>query len=247
VSDATTPAEFDPIFRQGVPIIGGHAVNLWATYYSARGDRELREFEPFISKDGDIYLKDPEMAQAVATAAGWRFDRNPEPRSAVLGRIVLERGSVQLFVHVMRSVTGLTEADLCRTETLVLKGGATYRVPAPEIMLKAKLENLATIAQADRQDERHVRILVPCLRHYLTDTVLAVRSGHVPEREAVDRFMEALRVTTSPTARRLDLDHRLNLPAALPARVSLGELSPLPRILAVYEHQIEGPKQRQRL
>lgn len=110
MADATTPGEFDPIFRQGVPIVGGHAVNLWATYYSPRGDKELREFAPFISKDGDIYLKDPQIAQAVATAAGWRFEKNPEARSAVLGRIVLEKGGVRLDVHVMRSVNGLSEA-----------------------------------------------------------------------------------------------------------------------------------------
>jgi hypothetical protein len=56
VPDSTTPAEFNPIFRQGVPIIGGHAVNLWATYYSGRGDQELRAFAPFISKDYRQFL-----------------------------------------------------------------------------------------------------------------------------------------------------------------------------------------------
>lgn len=238
--DVTTPAEFGPIFRQGVPIIGGHAVNLWATYYSGRGDQELRAFAPFISKDGDIYLRDPELAQAVADAAGWVFEKNPEPRSAVLGRIVLEKGGVRLDVHVMREVTGLSEADLAKTETLTLEDGTEYCLPAPDIMLKAKLSNLDTIDQKERQDERHVRIMISCCRHYLTDTFEAYRAGKMSEREAVDRFMSAFRVTTSPVAHRLDGSLALRVASAIPPRGSLPGLSASPKLTAFYEHQIQG-------
>ncbi|RRJ98989.1 hypothetical protein Ga0100231_000765 [Opitutaceae bacterium TAV4] len=54
MSEQTTPADFDPVFSKGVPIVGGHAVNLWATLYSDRGDPELAAFAPFTSKDADI-------------------------------------------------------------------------------------------------------------------------------------------------------------------------------------------------
>jgi len=248
VADATTPGEFDPIFRQGVPIVGGHAVNLWATYYSPRGDNELREFAPFISKDGDIYLKDPQIAQAVATAAGWRFEKNPEARSAVLGRIVLEKGGVRLDVHVMRSVNGLSEADLAKTESLNLQSGTTYCLPAPDVMLKAKLSNLDTIEQKERarQDERHVRMMILCNRHYLLDSVQAVRAGQLAEREAVDRFSATHRVTNSAMARRLDQKHGLKLTAAIPARDALGDISAFRKLSAFYDHQVHKSGQRER-
>ncbi len=78
--DQTKPQDFDPIFSQGVVIIGGHAVNLWASFYANRGDRILAGFAPFTSKDADIFLKDRDLALAVAAAAGWAFRSNPEPR-----------------------------------------------------------------------------------------------------------------------------------------------------------------------
>ena len=244
--DVTTPDAFDPIFRQGVSIIGGHAVNLWAAYYAERGDKELREFEPFTSKDGDIYLKDPDLAQAIAAAAGWRFVKNPEPRSAVVGMIVMEKAGKVLEIHVMRVVNGLSDADLAKTEELTLKDGTVYCVPAPATMLKSKLSNLDSINQKDgqRQDERHARIMIPCVRHYLADTLEAVRMGTIPEREAVDRFMEAHRITTTAKAQQLDRAHNLKLVAAIPNREVLGNLSELPRLCAFYEHQIQriGPK-----
>lgn len=242
--DSTTPAEFNPIFRQGVPIIGGHAVNLWATYYSGRGDQELRAFAPFISKDGDIYLRDAELAQAIANTAGWVFEKNPEPRSAVLGRIVLEKGGVRLDVHVMREVNGLSEADLAKTETLTLEDGTVYCLPAPDIMLKAKLSNLNTIDQEKRQDERHTRIMISCCRHYLSDSFEACRSGKLSEREAVERFMSAHRITTSSVAKQLDGTYNLNLGSAIPSPVALSDLFTYPKFRAFYEHQIQKIRPR---
>jgi hypothetical protein len=64
--ESTTPEDFDPIFSQGVVIVGGHAVNLWASFYAARGDPELAQFAPFTSKDADIFLRDSALASAIS-------------------------------------------------------------------------------------------------------------------------------------------------------------------------------------
>jgi hypothetical protein len=125
----------------------------------------------------------------VAAAAGWRFRSNPEPRSPVLGAIVMKKGGVELQVDVLRSVTGLTAKDLAATESITFANGKSYSVPAPEVMLKAKLANLAAHDQTDRQDERHVRILTRCSAHYLADACAAMQAGVLSEREAVERFM----------------------------------------------------------
>ncbi len=42
-------------------------------------DQILAGFEPFTSKDTDIFLRDHELAFVVATAAGWKFRAYPEP------------------------------------------------------------------------------------------------------------------------------------------------------------------------
>jgi hypothetical protein len=158
--EATTPEDFDPIFSQRVVIVGGHAVNLWASFYAARDDPELAQFAPFTSKDADIFLRDSALASAIAASASWEFHGNPEPRSPVLGILVMQRGTVSLQVDVLRSVTGLSDDDLAATESITFEDGKFYSVPAPDVMLKAKLANLRQHKQEDRQDERHVRILI---------------------------------------------------------------------------------------
>jgi hypothetical protein len=107
-------------------------------------------------------------------------------------------------------------------------------------MLKAKLANLATHDQKDRQDERHVRILARCCAHYLSDACSAVRASKIPEREAVDRFMSANKVISSKRARVLDEKFDLRLGYAIPAMSSLGSLKFLPRVQAFYKHQVRA-------
>jgi hypothetical protein len=241
VLEATHPEDFDPIFSQDVVIVGGHAVNLWASYYSARGDPVLAGFAPFTSKDADIFVKDKDLALAVATAAGWEFRNNPEPRSPVLGAIVLVRAEVELQVDVLHAVTGLTDDDLTVTETITFVNGKSYSVPAPDVMLKAKLANLQSHDQTNRQDERHVRILLRCCEHYLTDSVAAVVAGELSEREAIERFMATLR-TIAP-AKDLDLALGLGLGSAIPRQSMLPNIALMPKLSAFYAHQIDrGPQ-----
>jgi hypothetical protein len=239
VPDETRPQDFDPIFSQGVVIVGGHAVNLWASFYADRGDPILATFAPFTSKDADIFLKDRDLAFAVAAAAGWKFRTNPEPRSPVLGAIVMKKGGAELQVDVLRSVTGLTANDLAATESIAFANGKSYSVPAPDVMLKAKLANLAAHDQKERQDERHVRILTRCCAHYLTEVGAAAHTGAISEREAVKRFMATHRVVTSAGARRLEKKFALELLTAIPVRKNLGNAGQLPRLRAMSEHQIE--------
>lgn len=242
--ELTEPEEFDDVFRQGVLVVGGHAVNLWARYYAPRGDQELEAFQPFLSKDGDIHLKDKVRAGAVAAAAAWNFRANPEPRSAVLGHIYLVRDGRELTVDVLHTVKGLTPDDLTSTEQIRFSEARSYSVPSPEIMLKAKIANLAGIDQSDRQDARHVKIMTVCCRHYLSDVYAAAVAGQMPERDAVDRYMSTLRVIRTPEARQVDVQHGLNLSTALPLREKLAELPRFPRLTAFYDHQmrIEGPR-----
>jgi hypothetical protein len=238
VSEATTPDEFDPIFRQGVLVVGGHAVNLWGSYYAGRGDPRLQMFAPFISKDGDVFVRDKELARAVAASAGWKFRDNPEARSPVLGHIYLTQKNGELRVDVLRSVTGLTDEDLSFTAELQFSEGRTYLLPAPHILLKAKLANLAEHNQEDRQDARHVQIMVACNRQYLLDAHAAVRSGAMTERDAVDYFMDALRVIRGPRSSRMDRQHDLRLASCIPSRSEIVGLEAMPRLLAFYTHQL---------
>lgn len=244
--EVTRPQDFDPIFSQGVVIVGGHAVNLWASFYADRGDAALARFAPFTSKDADIFVKDRDLAVAIATVAGWQFRSNPEPRSSVLGAIVLEKGQAELQVDVLRSVTGLTPADLNQTESITFTNGKSYSVPAPDVMLKAKLANLASHDQRDRQDERHVRILILCCAHYLVDACTAGFAGDLSQREVVERLMGTWRIITNAQAARMEKRYGLELFRAIPPREAIGKAGDLPRIKAFYTHQVAPETLRKR-
>jgi hypothetical protein len=243
---STKPEDFDEVIqRPGVLVVGGHAVNLWASYYAPRGDPTLVQYAPFRSKDADIFVREKEQAIDLANSAGWKFRNNPEPRTTVLGHIHTVKHGQELTVDVLRSVQGLTEADLSAVETVQFEGGKNYSIPSPEIMLKAKLSNLANIEQVDRPDLRHVRIMIVCCRHYLTDVYQAVLSREIAERDAVDRFMDTLRIIRSVQAQEMGQKFDLRLNEAIPARESLKELPRLPRLLAFYDHQMrqkQGPR-----
>jgi hypothetical protein len=130
-----------------------------------------------MSKDADIFVKDRHLAVAISAAAGWKFRSSPEPRSPVLGAIVRGKSEVEVQDDVLRSVTGLISDDLVTTESITFANAKNYSVPAPDVVLKAKLANVATHEQHVRQEERHVRILVLCCAHYRLDACEALMAG----------------------------------------------------------------------
>jgi hypothetical protein len=144
-----------------------------------------------------------------------------------------------LQVDVLRSVTGLTADDLAATETIAFADGKNYSVPAPDVMLKAKLANLASHDQKERQDERHVRILTRCCAHYLRDVCQAARAGELSERDAVERFMATQRAISSAGARKLDRKFALALSDAIPPLSLVGAADKYARLRAFYAHQVE--------
>ncbi|HTH49293.1 MAG TPA: hypothetical protein VMB21_17385 [Candidatus Limnocylindria bacterium] len=247
-SGNTIPEDFDPVIRQdGVLLVGGHAVNLWAGYYAGRGDAELAAFAPFTSKDADIFMPDREIALGIAATAGWEFRENPDEAATmpVMAYITLVRGTETLRVEVLRRVTGLDAAELAETEILSLKSGVRYCVPAPEIMLKAKLANAVMIDQKGRQDVRHVRMMVVCCRAYLEDIAQAVAKGSVSAAEGALRFDAVRRVLACPWAGQTREKYGVNVSAALPPREKLGDDPKLNLIRQTYEaaprQVIKGP------
>ena len=57
VPEATTPDEFKPIFRQGVPIVGGHAVNIWPAIIPGAGTKNCSISRPSSQKTGTSLSK----------------------------------------------------------------------------------------------------------------------------------------------------------------------------------------------
>jgi hypothetical protein len=107
-----------------------------------------------------------------------------------------------LVVEVLFTVLGVEPNDLKWNADLDVDG-LLARVLTPPVLLKGKIENIQKLAQAGRQDLKHVLILVGCVAEYIADNLLNLERGDVTERSVI-RLLEYCRsVVTSPGATQL--------------------------------------------
>jgi hypothetical protein len=161
-------SKFDGLLLSRVKplVVGGQAVNLWAKAFIT-DSQELRHFEPFLSKDCDLF-GNAAMLQELAQEANWEYLFSPPGQpSPVVGYLKKkdEQGE-DLIAEVLYSIRGLDERDLNKVVVLSL-GNKQYRTLSPITLLKAKLANACELPQqtedGPRNDVKHVRILAECI------------------------------------------------------------------------------------
>jgi hypothetical protein len=179
-----TPFDFRDVLAQGIPLVGGQAVNLWALFYQERV-RELAALRPFTSYDIDVLLTGPDAAK-VATRLGWTFTgKKLWEMSALEGILTTPDGRI---IEVIGSVYGLRAEETRDHLKKVTVQGVTCTVLSPTALLKGKIACAAALAQhgeEPRQDFKHVQILLPCSHMYLMDMIGACEAGQVSERDVL--------------------------------------------------------------
>jgi hypothetical protein len=219
------PSAFEEIFAspERPIIVGGQAVNLWAEHYSQL-DPFIKTLGPFVSKDADIFGT-RDLAERLAATSRWQLTNYYEPRTVALAVLRKElSGKEPLIVEVIGSVNGLANKDLVAPDILEIRPGQIYRVPSPVILLKAKLANVANIDQTQRQDVRHVRILIPCVRQYLADALERTKAGQISERSFVNLLEASRELCTTPRNLELALEHHLELDVIFPSQLAHSDL-----------------------
>lgn len=183
----------------GIPVIvGGHAAGLWSRYFMAGGVTELARYLPFRSKDLDV-VGTNSLLEALHKRFKGRLSRS-EPRSPVFGRLdIPQPGGGFLRVEVLHTVLGLDAKDLARTVRIEIEG-VTGRIPLPHLILKAKLANAALIDQEGRQDVKHARMMLLCVRAFIMELTGKCRSGLLGERALVNLLGEIWEIVSSPLA-----------------------------------------------
>ena len=129
-------------------------------------------------------------------------------------------GKEPLLVEVIRSVNGLTSKDLADSDLVELRPGQVYRIPSPIVLLKAKLANVAEIDQTKRQDIRHVQMLIPCAREYLSEALEEARANRMTERAFVDLLEAARDLCTAPKNIDLVRKHGFELREVFPPQLA---------------------------
>lgn len=179
-------------------VVGGHAVNLWSEYYLAKGLKALAAYLPFTSKDLDL-VGSAGLLDRLHESHRGTLSRS-EPRSPVLGRLDLERKSGgMLRIEILHMVKGLDAKDLARTMELRIEGLAA-RVLLPHLILKAKIENSESIPQEGRNDVKHVRMMILCVRAFIEEFAGFVSEGRASDRALVNLLEEIMGIVTSGQA-----------------------------------------------
>lgn len=224
-----SPDDFAEMLATPAPVllVGGQAVNLWAIYYTGR----TRELAPFVSRDVDV-LGDRDTLAALGKVVGTKPQFFPlRPPSNEVGVVVAhDAAGLPLLIEVLRGVHGVTNAELLDGSYAMAVGErqVQVRVPGPIALLKAKIANVADLAQSGRQDGRHVMILLRLMPAFLQDLEQVARAGKMEERRFVEIVESLLKILTSAKAKRVLKTLRID------PRETFSELSSddLPRVAA---------------
>lgn len=205
-------------------LVGGHAVNLWAWVYRQRIGAAIDQWLPLTSKDLDL-VGTIAMLQELKQHFGGTY-RLSEPRSPVVGQMVLSLGGKELKIDVLRNVFGLGPKDLKFATPLVEVtddvGSFRARVVLPLILLQAKIANLAKLDQVDRNDFKHVKLMVLVVQAYLTEFIEATESGALDSRGAVIQLELARKVIASPEAIKCTTAHGIDFKFIWPLELLKG-------------------------
>jgi len=157
-----------------VVLVGGQAVNLWAYQY-LQSAPQLQQYLPFASEDIDFYGGRLEAAICQEILGGQLVlnrDFDPSPNA---GLVLIDYPNYKLRIDFLASVYGLNDAEIIDT-ALTFTGqkqleGLHLKLLHPLLCLEGKLRCLRGLPQGGRQDLKHVRILVFCLREFFQDLI----------------------------------------------------------------------------
>ncbi len=233
-------AVFKALSRQKEPVIlvGGHAVNVWALSYQDRLGEQLAPLRPLTSADMDVFATRNALIGLHEDLGGKLLLSGP--REITDGTLIIGVEPNTRELDVLRSVHGLAKLDAQSAITMEVCG---YAVPVlfPHLLLQAKVANALKLDQRDRQDVKHIKIMVLVLREFLQEVVVGAAPGK--ERHALRLLRDVLVLLTSPGVREVSSRYSIGFGDVMPVEAlratSLPKLAnfgrnELPRKLAAF-------------
>jgi hypothetical protein len=102
-------------------------------------------------------------------------------------------------IEVLRDVKGLTRDELADAIQVTV-GNLVVHLLAPIKVLKAKICNVVTLDQTERNDVNHVQIMILCVREFILDLLANAADGQISQRDVVDLLEELREIVRSPDA-----------------------------------------------
>ena len=211
--------QFSEVFKirdaDGQPyvLIGGQAVNYWAEHY-LHADPQLEKLQPFTSEDIDFKGSHADV-QRIARQLGLNPSYPPKvAMTALSGFILFQIGDLKSAIEIVRRIPGIS--DLHTPAIQAEWEDQTIRVLDPISLLACKLELAATVSQEKRRDVAHLKILLPCVRAFLSELLQQVELGRLQAKDWLKVANQTLKLTTNNRARKLASKHQINWSEILP-------------------------------
>lgn len=152
-------------------LVGGHAINLWATHYRERIP-ELEKYLPFSSEDLDFIggkVEAVEFQQNLGGELTFPESFSPSPNTAVL---ITKVEKNNLRIDFLATAYGLNTEQIEASAVLFSSeklAGVGIKVLNPILCLTGKLKSYAGLPQIGRQDKKHLEIAIPIARQYISE------------------------------------------------------------------------------
>jgi hypothetical protein len=152
---------------------------------------------PFTSKDCDIWVshKTWKVLKCNSTIL-----KGTSPIDGQLGILPLSQ-EPPLFVDFLQSVYGIDASEYPRLCQRALDDG-TVRVIDPVYLFLSKCHCFLHLPQADRQDERHIRIMAIILPEYFSMLIADSENAFIAERDLIKEIKLFKKILTSGPCRR---------------------------------------------
>ena len=197
-------------------LIGGQAVNYWAERYQAT-EPELAALRPFTSEDIDFKGVTADVARIAAQLNLRPGYPASVQMTALAGVIPFQIGELKSNIEIVRRIPGVSGS----VEALAVEAtweGETIRVIDPISLLACKLELAASVPQQHRRDVSHLKILLPCVRAFLTEFLDQVDAEQIPAKHWLGAANQVLKLTTNKRARKIGDKHQIPWSEIMPLR-----------------------------
>ncbi|MEY3895660.1 MAG: hypothetical protein RLZZ214_1179 [Verrucomicrobiota bacterium] len=184
----------------------------------------MDQWLPLTSKDLDLFGT-LALLEGMKTRFGGEY-RLSGPRSPVVGQLVVNLAGVDRQIDVLREVFGLRRQELAKEADIleINVGGKSHAIRVLPItpLLQAKVANLASLDQSNRNDLKHVHLMLLIVREYLAESIDAVESGTIDSRPVIVELELIRRAIASPEAVKCTVSHKVDFSGIWPRELLVG-------------------------
>lgn len=200
-------------------VVGGQGVDIWSeitSKISSKASEELSQYLPFTSKDCDV-VGDRQLLHRLGRKTGLCVKRYSFGQPTCCVGFLYDPGDPKKepVIEVLDRVRGLTRDELSHPVELRLDG-KKVRTLNPLQLLKAKLANAVELDQATRQDVRHIKMLIPCVREYLSLMHAELINGNVEINKLKLALRHCLEIIKSKNGAKVAEAHGIELEKCIP-------------------------------